>query len=81
MMPEMDGFTFVTELRQRHEWRPIPVVVITAKDLTQTERLQLQGNVQRIIAKGAYSRDELLRQVHEFLTGPASPAELPLVTG
>ena len=67
MMPEMDGFEFVEELRGREEWRHIPVVVISAKDLTPSERKQLQGNVERIIGKGAFSRDDLLKQVHEFL--------------
>ncbi|MBK8741007.1 MAG: response regulator [Betaproteobacteria bacterium] len=38
MMPEMDGFEFLVELRGRVEWRDIPVVVVTAKDLTAEER-------------------------------------------
>ena len=36
MMPEMDGFEFMDELRGRPDWQDIPVVVITAKDLTRT---------------------------------------------
>jgi signal transduction histidine kinase/DNA-binding response OmpR family regulator len=75
MMPEMDGFEFVAELRKRDEWRGIPVVVISAKDLTQAERLRLQGNVERIMTKGAYNRDELLTQVHEFLAARAGGTE------
>jgi CheY-like chemotaxis protein len=35
MMPEMDGFEFMDELRGRPDWQDIPVVVITAKDLTE----------------------------------------------
>ena len=76
MMPEMDGFEFVATLRQRAEWRTIPVVVVTAKDLSQAERQRLQGNVERIITKGACSREELLRQVHEFLAGQTGAVEL-----
>src|SRR5262249_61913988 len=41
MMPEMDGFEFLTELRQHPEWQAIPVVVTTAKDLTEEDRLFL----------------------------------------
>jgi hypothetical protein len=63
MMPEMDGFRFVSELRQNAAWRFIPVVVVTAMDLTQQERQQLEGEVERILQKGAYSRDELLQEV------------------
>ena len=63
MMPEMDGFKFVSELRQNAAWRFIPIVVVTAMDLTQEERHQLEGEVERILEKGAYSRDALLKEV------------------
>ena len=67
MMPEMDGFEFVAELRQHQEWRSIPVVVVTAKDLTPDERLRLNGCVEKVIAKGAYSRDAVLREVRDLV--------------
>jgi signal transduction histidine kinase/DNA-binding response OmpR family regulator len=63
MMPEMDGFEFLAELRRHEAWRDIPVVVLTAKDLTDDERRRLNGEVERIMQKGAYDRDELLREV------------------
>jgi PAS domain S-box-containing protein len=81
MMPEMDGFEFVSQLRNHEQWRSIPVVVITAKDLTQPERLRLQGNVERIMTKGAYTRDELVSQVHQFLDSQTGAAGLAMVTG
>ncbi len=34
MMPEMDGFEFVAEFRRHEPWRAIPIVVVTAKDLS-----------------------------------------------
>jgi hypothetical protein len=68
MMPEMDGFEFVTHLRQTKAWRSIPIVVITAKDLTPKERAQLNTTVARILQKGAYSREELLTQVAELVS-------------
>ena len=37
MMPKMDGFEFLNELRAQPDWRDIPVVVITAKDLTDED--------------------------------------------
>jgi ammonium transporter, Amt family len=67
MMPEMDGFQFVGELRARDEWQSIPVVVMTAKDLTQADRDQLNGHVERIAQKGLYSRDRLLREVYDLV--------------
>ncbi|MGE3541011.1 MAG: response regulator [Candidatus Tectimicrobiota bacterium] len=63
MMPEMDGFTLLEALRRHPVWYSIPVVVITAKDLTWEERQQLQGAVAAIVRKGAYSYEMLLSQV------------------
>jgi PAS domain S-box-containing protein len=63
MMPEMDGFEFIEALRARPEWRGIPVVVVTAKELSQEDRRRLTGVVEQVIEKGAYGRDELLREV------------------
>ena len=51
MMPKMDGFEFLDELRSRSDWQGIPVVIITAKDLTQDDRDRLNGGVERIIQK------------------------------
>jgi CheY-like chemotaxis protein len=67
MMPEMDGFEFLTELRQNPAWRTIPVVVITAMDLTPEDRQRLNGSVTQILQKGAYSRDELLEEVRQLV--------------
>ena len=62
MMPEMDGFEFVDEMRKHPEWKSIPVVVVTAKDLTFEDRARLNGQVELILQKGSYSREELLRE-------------------
>jgi CheY-like chemotaxis protein len=67
MMPEMDGFQFVTQLRENPLWRSIPVVVITALELTEQERLYLQGQVKQILQKGAYSGEELLHEVSDLV--------------
>lgn len=67
MMPEMDGFEFLAECRGHADWREIPVVVVTAKDLTDDDRRRLNGGVERIIEKSAYDRDDLLREVRQAL--------------
>ncbi len=67
MMPEMDGFEFVAELRRDEAWRSIPVVVITAKDLSHDDRDRLNGHVQKILQKGTHGRDELLADVRELV--------------
>ncbi len=67
LMPEMDGFEFLAELRSNEAWKDIPVLVITAKDLTEEDHRRLNSRVERVIQKGAYSRDELLREVRALL--------------
>mgnify|MGYP001550218386 FL=1 len=66
MMPEMDGFDFVAELRSKAEWRDIPVVVVTAKDLTEDDRLRLSGHVERILEKGTGDPSELLAKLRDL---------------
>jgi signal transduction histidine kinase/DNA-binding response OmpR family regulator len=67
MMPEMDGFEFLTELRRHEEWRAIPVVVVTSKDLTEEDRLRLSGYVQKVVQKGGYDRERLLAELRDLL--------------
>ncbi|MBX3065616.1 MAG: response regulator [Anaerolineae bacterium] len=71
MMPEMNGFQFLNELRRNPRWRSIPVVVITAIDLSNEDREQLSQQVQQIVQKGAYSRDQLLSEVRELVSARA----------
>jgi PAS domain S-box-containing protein len=64
LMPEMDGFEFIAAMKENPEWRQIPVVVITSKDLTADERRKLNGQVSRVLSKGALDRDALLAELH-----------------
>jgi DNA-binding response OmpR family regulator len=75
MMPEMDGFEFLEELRKDTSWRAVPVIVVTAKDITQEERLRLDGHVKKIVQKGALSREELAREIRALarLAQPQPP--------
>jgi len=65
MMPVMDGFGFLAAMRARPEWRHIPVIVITAKDLTAEDRARLAGNVEEVLEKTAYTREQLLEHVRD----------------
>ena len=67
VMPEMDGFEFLAALRARDEWRAVRVVVVTAHDLTDADRQRLNGGVDRIVQKGGYAGDDLLREVADAL--------------
>ena len=66
-MPEMDGFTFMEELRRRPEYKHVPVIVVTSKDLTQEDRKRLNGQVIQILEKGGYSTTELVEEVRSAL--------------
>jgi signal transduction histidine kinase/DNA-binding response OmpR family regulator len=68
MMPQMDGFEFLRELRQHPQWRSLPVIVLTAKDLTSEERQWLDGQTQRIYQKGSSNRQLLLDEINSLLT-------------
>jgi len=61
MMPVMDGFGFLDEVRRRADWRDIPVVVVTGRDLTEDDRIRLNGGVERIIQKT--DRDAMLDEL------------------
>jgi hypothetical protein len=67
MMPHMDGFSFMHQLRQHQTGQAIPVIVVTAKDLTQEDRLQLTDSVVKILQKGTYRREDLLGHVRELI--------------
>jgi PAS domain S-box-containing protein len=67
MMPVMDGFEFLTIFQNRADWRNIPVVVITSKDLIAEERRQLNGVVKKVIQKGDFTPDRMLKQISSLI--------------
>jgi CheY-like chemotaxis protein len=78
MMPNMNGFEFVSELRRSAHGRSIPVVVVTAMDLTPQDRARLNGHVQSVVQKGAYMGDALFAELRSLvatyaLQAPAKP--------
>ena len=73
MMPDIDGFEFLDELRRHPQWRTIPVIVITAKDLSDEDRMYLNGSlflsgsVKQVLQKGHFDREQLLKEVQELV--------------
>ena len=68
MIPAMDGFQFLQELRTHDKWKRLPVVVITAKELTAEERTRLADSVQGILQKGSYERQQLLYDIDVLIS-------------
>jgi signal transduction histidine kinase/CheY-like chemotaxis protein len=66
MMPGMDGFEFLAEKQRRPAWADIPVVVLTARDLTPAERERLRAaQVSAVLQKGLYTRGELVEEIRK----------------
>ena len=67
MMPVMDGFAFLQEVAGHAEWRDIPVVILTAKELDSAEREALAGRARAVIGKGADDLAAALQQALQRL--------------
>ena len=79
IVAEMDGFEFVARVRKHDEWRSIPIVVLTAHDLSSEERLRLNGFVEKILPKEeGDSREVLLHQVRDLLADCTAPRRAPI---
>jgi len=67
MMPDMDGFQVMDALQLNQETKDIPIIVITAKELTPAEKNRLKGHIQSLMQKGDFMNDELLDEVRALL--------------
>ena len=80
MMPEMDGFQFITALQAQPAWRNIPVIVITALDLTAADRARLNSGVETILLKDSFDPAQLVEIVRRLVTETRRSQEVPEVT-
>ncbi|MEK7989440.1 MAG: response regulator [Thiotrichaceae bacterium] len=67
LMPKMDGFEFLSRMRQNRVWHEIPVIVLTAKDLTAEERAKLNDQAKIVFMKDFYQKEDLLDEVQHLL--------------
>lgn len=67
VMPTMDGFEFLEQLRHNPRWRNIPVIVVSGKDLSEDELQRLNLLSASIVNKGAYEHDQLLKKIQNLV--------------
>ena len=72
-MPEMNGFELLRQIRQNPLWKMIPVIIVTAKDLTANDRLELSNTAQGIYQKGNIDHKLLLSEIDEFISIAQAP--------
>jgi threonine synthase len=63
MMPGMDGFEVLDAIKADKQVSDIPIIVITAKELTSAERERLKGQTERLMEKGSFTDEELLEEI------------------
>ena len=63
MMPEMDGFAVLDRLKTYPETADLPVVVVTAKELTGAEKKKLEGQIARLMIKGDFLNEDFLDEI------------------
>jgi CheY-like chemotaxis protein len=67
MMPEMDGFQVVAALQQQLQWRDIPVIVITARDLDVKDRERLNSGVHSVLVKETFRPADLVARIRQLV--------------
>jgi threonine synthase len=67
MMPDIDGFAVINAIHAQKETRDIPIIVMTAKDLTNQEKIRLKDQIQSLMRKGNFVSEELLAEVKSLV--------------
>ncbi len=78
MMPEIDGFEVLRQIRRAPRTTRLPVLILTAKHVTREELSFLKGNhIHQLIQKGDVGRSELLTAVARMVAPPQEPTVPP----
>jgi signal transduction histidine kinase/CheY-like chemotaxis protein len=77
MMPEMDGFELVAEMQKHPEWSQIPVIVITARDLTAEDHARLNSGIEMVLRKELFSPTTLIDCIRQIVGKSRLPQKVP----
>lgn len=67
LMPEMDGFEVVSKIHEDERLKDVPIVVLTAKDVTAQDITELNSKIKNIVKKEGLTREVILREVNRFI--------------
>ncbi len=77
MMPEMDGFQLVAEMQKHPTWHSIPVIVVTARDLTVEDRARLNSGIETVLQKETFSPANLIERVRQAVAKQRQSLKIP----
>jgi signal transduction histidine kinase/DNA-binding response OmpR family regulator/HAMP domain-containing protein len=67
VMPGMDGFEVVQQLQEHEQWRKIPVVILSGKELTEEDQQRLDTHIAQFLKKDAFSTTEISKTIKRIL--------------
>jgi PAS domain S-box-containing protein len=76
IMPGMDGYAFVHEVRQNHDWDDLPLVVMTSTDIQSTKVRELAEKTDAIVQKGSMPLSKLVADLRRYAESAAAPSTL-----
>ena len=77
MMPEMDGFQLVAEMQKHPAWSKIPVIVVTARDLTVEDHARLNSLIEMILRKERFNPATLIESIRQVVAKSRPPQKVP----
>jgi signal transduction histidine kinase/DNA-binding response OmpR family regulator len=77
MMPEMDGFQLVAEMQKHPAWSKIPVIVVTARDLTAEDHARLNSGIEMIVRKQSFNPTTLIESIRQVVARSRLPQKVP----
>ncbi len=80
VMPETDGFEVLDRIRKKPETQNLPVIIVTAKNLSQDEKIRLRGRVITVITKGLSAPESFQNEIRRIIaklddTAPSRSAD------
>src|SRR6516225_3891368 len=77
MMPEMDGFQLVAEMQKHPVWNQIPIIVVTARDLTVEDHARLNSGIEMVLRKETFSPTTLIESIRRVVAKSRPPQKVP----